>query len=51
MEKIDEPDTEKTEWIKMEFLMDPDNPDLDSKYPQQFAIFKDGYRVAEEWIK
>jgi hypothetical protein len=25
MDKIDEPDTDKSEWIKLEFLMDPDN--------------------------
>jgi hypothetical protein len=32
--------TDKSEWIKLEFLMDPDNPA--SKYSRQFAIFKDG---------
>jgi hypothetical protein len=25
MDKVDGPDKEKYEWIKMEFLMDPDN--------------------------
>jgi hypothetical protein len=35
----DGPDADKSEWIKLEFLMDTDNPD--SKYSQQFAIFKD----------
>jgi hypothetical protein len=47
--KIDGPEAEKSEWIKLEFLMDPDNPALDSKYSQQFAIFKD--RCPEDWIK
>jgi hypothetical protein len=27
MDKIDGPDADKPEWIKLEFLMDPDNPD------------------------
>jgi hypothetical protein len=31
--------------------MDPDNPALDSKYSRQFAIFKDGFRIPEDWIK
>jgi hypothetical protein len=31
--------------------MDPDNPALGSKYSRQFAIFKDGCRVPEDWIK
>jgi hypothetical protein len=26
MDKVDEPDADKSEWIKLEFLMDPDNP-------------------------
>jgi hypothetical protein len=26
MDKLDEPDADKSEWIKLEFLMDPDNP-------------------------
>jgi hypothetical protein len=26
MDKVDGPDAEKSEWIKSEFLMDPDNP-------------------------
>jgi hypothetical protein len=49
MDKVDGPDTDKSEWIKLEFLMDPDNPALDSKYSQKFAIFKDG--CPEDWIK
>jgi hypothetical protein len=40
MVKVDGPDADKSEWIKLEFLMDPDNPA--SKYSRQFAIFKDG---------
>jgi hypothetical protein len=49
VDKVHVPDTDKYEWIKLEFLMDPDNPALDSKYPRKFAIFKDG--CPEEWIK
>jgi hypothetical protein len=26
MDKADGPDADKSEWIKLEFLMDPDNP-------------------------
>jgi hypothetical protein len=26
MDKVDGPDVDKSEWIKVEFLMDPDNP-------------------------
>jgi hypothetical protein len=49
MDKGDENDTDKSEWIKLKFLMDPDNPALGSKYSQQFAVFKDG--CPEYWIK
>jgi hypothetical protein len=49
MDKIDRPEAEKSEWIKLEFLMDPDNPASGSMYSQQFAIFKDG--CPENWIK
>jgi hypothetical protein len=48
-DKVDEPDADKSEWIKLEFLMDPDNPASCSKYSRQFAIFKDG--CPEDWIK
>jgi hypothetical protein len=27
MDKVDEPDADKSEWIKLKFLMDPSNPD------------------------
>jgi hypothetical protein len=37
MDKVDEPETEKSEWIKLEFLMDPDNQVL-----LTVSIFKDG---------
>jgi hypothetical protein len=37
IDKVYGPDAEKSEWIKLEFLMDLGNPD--SKYSQQFAIF------------
>jgi hypothetical protein len=49
MDKADLPETDNSEWIKLDFLMDPDNPVSGSKYSQQFAIFKDGF--PEEWIK
>jgi hypothetical protein len=32
VDKVDGPDADKSEWIKLEFLMDPDNPALDSNY-------------------
>jgi hypothetical protein len=47
MDKVDGPDADKTEWIKVELFMDSDNPAF--KYSQQFAFFKDG--SPEEWIK
>jgi hypothetical protein len=49
MDKIDGPDTDKSEWIKLEFFMDPDNPVAGCKYSRQFTIFKDG--CLEDWIK
>jgi hypothetical protein len=49
MDKVDGTDTDKSEWIKLEFLMDPDNPASGSKYSRQFAVFKDG--CPEDWIK
>jgi hypothetical protein len=45
---VDGPDADKSEWINLEFLIDPDNPALGSKC-QQFAISKDGY--SEDWTK
>jgi hypothetical protein len=47
--KDDGTDKDKYEWIKLEFLMDPNNPA--SKYSRQFAIFRDGFRIPEDWIK
>jgi hypothetical protein len=47
MDKVDRPDADKSEWIKLEFLMDLDN--LASNYSWNFSIFKDG--CPEEWIK
>jgi hypothetical protein len=32
MDKVDGPDADKSEWIKLKFLMDPDNPASSSKY-------------------
>jgi hypothetical protein len=49
MDKVDGPDADKSEWIKLEFFMDPDNPALGSKYSRHFAIFKGG--CPEDWIK
>jgi hypothetical protein len=49
VDKVYGSDADKSEWIKLEFLMDPDNPALGSKYSRQFVIFKDG--CAEDWIK
>jgi hypothetical protein len=46
MDMVDGPDADKSEWINLKFLMDPDNPA--SKYSRQFAIFKDEF--PEEWI-
>jgi hypothetical protein len=47
MDKVDGPDADKSEWIKLEFVMDPDNPA--TKYSRQFSIFK--YGCLEDWIK
>jgi hypothetical protein len=47
MGKVDGPDTDKSEWIKLECLVDSENPD--SRYSEQLAIFKDGF--PEERIK
>jgi hypothetical protein len=49
MDKVDGPDADNSVWIKLDFLIDPDNPALDSKYSQHFSIFNDG--CPEEWIK
>ena len=47
--KADNPEenADKTEYIKLEFYMDPGNPA--SKYARHFIIFKDG--CAEDWVK
>jgi hypothetical protein len=39
MDKVDGTEADKSEWIKLEFLMNPDNPA--SKYYRQLSIFKD----------
>jgi hypothetical protein len=49
VDKVDGPDADKSEWIKLEFLIHPDNPESGSKYSWQFSIFKDG--CPEDWIK
>jgi hypothetical protein len=46
-DKVDGPDTDESELIKMEFLMDLDTPA--SNYSLKFDKFKYGY--PEEWIK
>jgi hypothetical protein len=47
VDKVDGPDANKSEWIKLGLLIDPDHPA--SKYSRQFAIFNDG--CPEDWIK
>jgi hypothetical protein len=47
MYKVDGPDADKSEWTKLEFLMDPDHPV--SNYSRHSVTFKDGF--PEEWIK
>jgi hypothetical protein len=47
MDKVDRPKTEKFELIKLEYLIDPDNPA--SKYSRHFAIFKGEF--PQDWIK
>jgi hypothetical protein len=42
IDKVDGPNADKSDFIKLEFLMDPDNPAWGSKYSRQFAKFKDG---------
>jgi hypothetical protein len=49
MENVDGPDADKSELIKLEFIMDPDNPTLDNNYSRNFVIFKD--LSPEEWLK
>jgi hypothetical protein len=49
MDKVDGPDADKSDWIKLEFLINPDNPASGSFYSRYFTIFKD--RFLEEWIK
>jgi hypothetical protein len=49
MDKIDGADADESDWIKLEFIMDPDNPTSGSKYSQQLGIFKNG--CPEDWIK
>jgi hypothetical protein len=49
VDKVDGPDADKSEWIKFEFLIDPDNPALDSNYSRQFSTFKDeNYRGLDQ---
>jgi hypothetical protein len=48
-DKVDGPDVDKSECIKLEFLIDTENLALDSKDSQQSTIFKDG--CPEDWIK
>jgi hypothetical protein len=41
-DKVDGADADKSEWINLELLMDPDNPAWGFKYSRQISIFKDG---------
>jgi hypothetical protein len=34
MDKVNDPDADMSEWIELEFLMDPDNPASGSNYSQ-----------------
>jgi hypothetical protein len=44
MDKVDGPDADKSGWINLDFLMDPDNPELlGFKYSRKFDIFNGGY--------
>jgi len=47
--KLENPEenADKTEFIRLEFLMDSNNPA--TKYGRHFVIFKDG--CAEDWVK
>jgi hypothetical protein len=49
MDKVEGSYADKSELIKLEFLMDPDYPAWGSKYSRQFDIFKDG--CPKDWIK
>jgi hypothetical protein len=49
MDKIDGPYSDKTEWIKLKLLMDPDNPASGSNYSRQFSIFNEACPM--DWIK
>jgi hypothetical protein len=42
--KVDGPDAHKLEFIKLEFFIDPDNPNSGSKVSRYFTIFKDGWK-------
>jgi hypothetical protein len=46
IDKVDGTDADKSKWIKLKFLMDPDNPAF--KYSRQFVIFK--YGCNTQWI-
>jgi hypothetical protein len=47
VDNMDGPDVYKSERIKLEFLMNPDN--LISKFSRHFVMFKDIF--LDEWIK
>jgi hypothetical protein len=49
VDKVDGPDAENSEWIKLDFLRDPENPSSGSNYSQKFSIFKDEF--TEDGIK
>jgi hypothetical protein len=39
-DKVDGPDTDRMELIKLEFFMNSENPVVGSKYSRNFEIFK-----------
>jgi hypothetical protein len=41
IDKVDVPDVDKSEWIKLELSMVLDKSPSGSKYSQHFALFKD----------
>jgi hypothetical protein len=49
MDKVDRPDTNKTDWIKLYIFIDPDKPAQGFKYSHHLIIFNYGW--TEEYIK
>jgi hypothetical protein len=51
MDKVDGPDADNSEWIKLEFLMDPDNPASGSKVITTVCYLQGWIHMPEECIK